>query len=111
MRSFASAIDKPMLFQIGDELSNLTRHTTISSKAQTSKQRQSAATLSGDWMSDPAPPASSSWRSRSQKRRQSAFTDKQPERSRAFALLPSHVGYFAFTRLPAPTSLRAEPEA
>jgi hypothetical protein len=27
MRSFASAIDKPMLFQIGDELPNLTRHT------------------------------------------------------------------------------------
>ena len=32
MRSFASAIDKPMLFQIRDELPNLTRHTTISSK-------------------------------------------------------------------------------
>jgi hypothetical protein len=27
MRSFASPIDKPMLFQIGDELPNLTRHT------------------------------------------------------------------------------------
>src|SRR5712691_4206144 len=29
MRSFASAIDKPMLFQIDDELPNLTRHKTI----------------------------------------------------------------------------------
>ena len=27
MRSFASAIDKPVLFQIGDELPNLARHT------------------------------------------------------------------------------------
>src|SRR5439155_7572986 len=27
MRSFASAIDEPMLFQLGDELPNLTRHT------------------------------------------------------------------------------------
>jgi hypothetical protein len=27
MRSFASAIDKSMLFQIGDELPNLARHT------------------------------------------------------------------------------------
>ena len=27
MRSFASAIDEPMLFQLGHELPNLTRHT------------------------------------------------------------------------------------
>jgi len=27
MRSLASAIDEPMLFQIGDELPNLSRHT------------------------------------------------------------------------------------
>jgi len=38
MRSFASAINKPMLFQIGDELPNLARHIqTISSKTKTSK--------------------------------------------------------------------------
>jgi len=38
MRSFASAINKPMLFQIGDELPNLARHMqTISSKAKTSR--------------------------------------------------------------------------
>src|SRR6266581_3671897 len=41
MRSFASAIDKPMLFQIRDELPNLTRHKIISSKGETSKQCQS----------------------------------------------------------------------
>src|SRR4029453_8340053 len=41
MRSFASAIDKPMFFQIGDELPNLTRHKTLSSKSETSKQFQS----------------------------------------------------------------------
>jgi len=38
MRSFASAINKPMLFQIGDELPNLARHMrTISLKKRTSK--------------------------------------------------------------------------
>jgi hypothetical protein len=36
MRSFASAIDKPMLFQISDELPNLTRHMRmISPKGKT----------------------------------------------------------------------------
>jgi hypothetical protein len=29
MRSFTSTIDEPMLFQIGDELPNLTRHPNI----------------------------------------------------------------------------------
>src|SRR5207247_920178 len=38
MRSFASAIDKPILFQIGDELPNLTGIMKVSPKSETSKQ-------------------------------------------------------------------------
>ena len=38
MRSFASTIDEPMLFQIGDELPNLTRHTENITEVKTSKQ-------------------------------------------------------------------------
>jgi hypothetical protein len=37
MRSFTSPIDKPMRFQVGDELPNLTRHKTLSSKMSTFK--------------------------------------------------------------------------
>ena len=40
MRSFASAIDEPMLFQIGDELPNLTGHTDNITEVKTSKQRR-----------------------------------------------------------------------
>ena len=39
MRSFASAIDEPMLFQIGDELPNLTGHTDNITEVKTSNQR------------------------------------------------------------------------
>ena len=39
MRSFASAIDEPMLFQIGNELPNLTGHTENITEVKTSKQR------------------------------------------------------------------------
>ena len=39
MRSFASAIEEPMLFQIGDELPNLTGHTDNITEVKTSKQR------------------------------------------------------------------------
>jgi hypothetical protein len=38
MRSFASAIDEPMLFQIGDELPNLTGHTDNITEVKTSNQ-------------------------------------------------------------------------
>ena len=34
MRPLASSIDKPMLFQIRDELSNLARHNKLASKKQ-----------------------------------------------------------------------------
>jgi hypothetical protein len=39
MRSFASAIDEPMRFQIGDELPNLTGHTDTITEVKTSNQR------------------------------------------------------------------------
>jgi hypothetical protein len=45
MRSFASAIDEPMRFQIGDKLPNLTGHTDNITEVKTSKQRGASVNL------------------------------------------------------------------
>jgi hypothetical protein len=56
MRSFASTIDEPMLFQIGDELPNLTRHTDLIIGGEDFKATQKVlgitAKISGDSQPD-----------------------------------------------------------
>ena len=48
MRSFASAIDEPTLFQISDELPNFTGHTDNITEVKTSKQRGASVNLGAE---------------------------------------------------------------